>query len=133
MFGFIQQFQGFIWPGVVAAFLGAFLLPRAPAVAGLTALLLGPVCYSFFQLATCQGLFAKVLDQPLFEMHYLTQVLWSFAVVFATMVALTLAAPLSAPRKLPVREDIELKTEPIVMAAAAAVIAAVAVMFLVFR
>ena len=27
VFQYIQQFQGYIWPGVVAAFLGAFLLP----------------------------------------------------------------------------------------------------------
>jgi SSS family solute:Na+ symporter len=133
VFGFIQQFQGFIWPGVVAAFLGAFLLPRAPAAAGLTALLLGPVAYSFFQLATKQGLFAKVLDNPLFEMHYLTQVLCSFAVVSAAMIVLTLVSPLAKPRKLPVREDIALTTDPIVKAAAVAVITAVAVLFFIFR
>jgi solute:Na+ symporter, SSS family len=133
VFKFIQQFQGYIWPGVVAAFLGAFLLPRAPAVAGFTALLLGPAAYSFFQLATKQGLFAKVLDRPLFEMHYLTQVLCSFAVVSVAMIILTLVSPLSEPRKLPVREDIALTTDPIVKAAAAAVITAVAVLFFLFR
>jgi solute:Na+ symporter, SSS family len=118
---------------VVAAFLGAFLLPRAPAAAGLTALLLGPVAYAFFQLATKQGLFAKVLDQPLFEMHYLTQVLCSFAVVSAAMIVADLVSPLSKPRKLPVREDIALTTDPIVKAAAVAVITAVAVLFFIFR
>lgn len=133
VFGFIQQFQGFIWPGVVGAFLGAFLLPRAPAAAGLTALILGPVAYSFFQLATDQGLFAGILSQPLFEMHYLTQVLCSFGVVFAAMLAITFAAPLHEPRKLPVREDIALTTEPVVKIAAGLVIAGVVTLFLIFR
>lgn len=133
VFGFIQQFQGFIWPGVVGAFLGAFLLPRAPAAAGLTALILGPLAYSFFQVATKQGLFQRVLETPWFEMHYLTQVLCAFSVVFATMVAITLARPLPGPRKLPVREDIALNTEPIVKIAAALVIAGVAVLFFIFR
>ncbi len=133
VFGFIQQFQGFIWPGVVGAFLGAFLLPRAPAAAGLAALILGPLAYSFFQMATGQGLFSEILAEPWFEMHYLTQVLFSFIVVFATMIIITLAKPLSAPRKLPVREDIAITTEPVVRIAAFAVIAAVAVLFLVFR
>jgi solute:Na+ symporter, SSS family len=133
VFVFIQQFQGFIWPGVVAAFLGAFLLPKAPPAAGLTALLLGPVSYSLFQIATRQGLFENTPGKALFEMHYLTQVLCSFAVVFATMIAITLAAPLPEPRKLPVREDVSLTTDPIVTAAAVAVIAAVAVLFIVFR
>jgi SSS family solute:Na+ symporter len=133
VFQFIQQFQGFIWPGVVAAFLGGFLLPRAPAAAGLTALVLGPFCYAAFQLLTRQGLFEKVPGAAAFEMHYLTQVLGSFAVVFAAMVGITRLRPLSQPRTLPVREDIALQTEPIVKIAAGLVIAAVATLFLIFR
>ena len=133
VFTFIQQFQGFIWPGVVAAFLGAFLLPRAPAIAGFVALILGPIAYSFFQIATKQGLFSKVLAEAWFEMHYLTQVLCSFAVVFGTMILITLFHPLAEPRKLPVREDMNLQTEPIVKIAAALVIAGVAALFIIFR
>lgn len=133
VFTFIQQFQGFIWPGVVAAFLGAFILPRAPGAAGLTALILGPFAYSFFQIATKQGLFSKVLAEPWFEMHYLTQVLAAFAVVFATMCVITLVAPLKQPKTLPVREDIALQTDPVVKWAAFAVIAGVAALFIIFR
>ena len=133
VFGFIQQFQGFIWPGVVAAFLGAFLLPRAPGSAGLTALILGPIAYSLFQIATNQGLFEGVLGEPLFTMHYLTQVLGSFAIVFLTMVVMTLINPLPSARKLPVREDIALETETSVKVAAAVVIVAVAALFIIFR
>lgn len=133
VFGFIQQFQGFIWPGVVAAFLGAFLLPRAPVNSGLVALIGGPFLYTFFQIATRQGLFANVLEAPLFEMHFLMQVLSCFGVLFAIMIAMTLAAPLGEPRKLPVREDISLTTEPIVKIAAGVVIAGVVALFLIFR
>ena len=74
-----------------------------------------------------------MLEEPLFEMHYLTQVLCSFGIVFLTMIVLTLLAPLSEPRKLPVREGIALETEPIVKIAAAAVIAGVVVLFIIFR
>ncbi|BCX49709.1 sodium transporter [Haloferula helveola] len=133
VFGFIQQFQGFIWPGVVAAFLGAFLLPRAPSQAGFVALVLGPFAYSFFQIATKQGLFAGILGEPWFEMHFLTQVLCAFGVVFAVMIGITLARPLHEPRVLPEREDVALTTEPVVKVAAFAVIAAVAALFLIFR
>jgi hypothetical protein len=66
-------------------------------------------------------------------MHYLTQVLCAFAVVFATMIAITVANPLSEPRKLPVREDVALTTDTSVKVAAALVIAAVVVLFLIFR
>lgn len=133
VFEFIQQFQGFIWPGVVAAFLGAFVLPRAPAAAGLMALIAGPLLYAFFQIATKQGLFANVLTSPWFEMHFLIQVLACFVIIFAGMSVLTLAAPLSEPRKLPVREDVALHTEPAVHVAAGLVVAAVAALFLFFR
>ena len=106
---------------------------RAPGSAGLTALILGPIAYSFFQVATNQGLFKNVLGEPWFEMHYLTQVLAAFAVVFTTMIIITLVAPLAEPRKLPVRKDIALETEPIDKWAAFAVIAGVAVLFVIFR
>ena len=133
VFTFIQQFQGFIWPGVVAAFLGAFLLPRAPAAAGSVALLLGPVLYALFQALNKEGLFASVLSHRVLHMHFLIQVLACFGIVFAVMVAMTMLMPLAEPRRLPVREEIALKTEPVVFVAAGLVIAAVAALFVVFR
>ncbi|TWU67100.1 Sodium/glucose cotransporter [Crateriforma conspicua] len=133
VFTFIQQFQGFIWPGVVAAFLGAFLLPRAPAAAGSVALLLGPVMYAILQILNKEGLFADVLSERVLHLHFLTQVLVCFAIIFATMWIMTFLRPNQTPKTLPVREDIELKTEPIVRVCAAMVVTSVVVMFLIFR
>ncbi|HOK96923.1 MAG TPA: sodium/solute symporter, partial [Anaerohalosphaeraceae bacterium] len=45
VFQFIQQFQGYIWPGVVAAFLFGMLVPTAPGAAGVAALVSGPIIY----------------------------------------------------------------------------------------
>ncbi len=42
VFNYIQQFQGYIWPGVVAAFLFGMLVPQAPGSAGVAALVCGP-------------------------------------------------------------------------------------------
>ena len=42
VFNYIQQFQGYIWPGVVAAFLFGMLVPQAPGSAGVAALILRP-------------------------------------------------------------------------------------------
>jgi solute:Na+ symporter, SSS family len=132
VFQFIQQFQGFIWPGVVAAFLGAFLLPRAPAAAGAVALLLGPVLYSVFQTLTHQGLFKNLLEKPVFEMHFLIQVLACFAITFAVMAVMSLVRPLPRPVVLPVRAEMDLKTEPVVYVAGAAVILGVIAFFIIF-
>lgn len=66
-------------------------------------------------------------------MHFLVQVLCSFCIIFAVMFVMSLVKPLPEPRKLPAREEIALKTEPIVWIAAAVVVTAVAAMFVIFR
>ena len=46
VFAYIQEIWGFISPGIVAAFLMGLWLKRAPALAGRTALILGPLLYA---------------------------------------------------------------------------------------
>jgi SSS family solute:Na+ symporter len=121
VFNYIQQFQGYIWPGVVAAFLGAFLLPRAPAACGVVALVLGPVAYGVLQAT-----------EGAHGLHFLIQVLVAFGVVAVVMGAMTWLAPLKEARVLPVKQDIPLQADPVVKWAGAAVIAGVAAFFVVF-
>jgi len=128
VFQFIQQFQGYIWPGVVAAFLGAFLLPKAPPVAGIVALVSGPIIYGVFQFT-----YGKPgSGEGLHSLFFLHQVLLTFVIIAAAMVVLTLVKPLAEPRKLPVRGEVSLETEPVVKIAGAAVILAVVAFFIVF-
>lgn len=128
VFQYIQQFQGYIWPGVVAAFLMPFVLRKVPDAAGAVALLLGPACYAAFQFT------AKSEVRPWgHEIHFLLQVLLSFVIVAGVMVAMTAVAPRHTPRTLPVREEIALQTEPVVKIAGGLVILGVAIFFAVFR
>jgi len=127
VFQFIQQFQGYIWPGVVAAFLHAFLMPRAPGGAGVAALVLGPVIYGVFQFT------ARSEAHPNgHELHFLLQVLFTFLIVSAVMLALAWLRPLPGPKRLPERAEIPLRTDRLVKLAALTVIVAVGVFFLVF-
>ncbi|MHC4760717.1 MAG: sodium:solute symporter family transporter [Planctomycetota bacterium] len=119
VFQFIQQFQGYIWPGVVAAFLFGIIVKKAPGAAGVTALVSGPIIYGLFQN------FAP-------NIHFLIQVGLSFVIVIAIMALITLIKPLPEPKKLPVREDLEIKTATDVKIAGACVIAAVAVFYIIF-
>jgi SSS family solute:Na+ symporter len=119
VFQFIQQFQGYIWPGVVAAFAFGMLVERAPGAAGVASLLAGPLIYHLFQT------FAK-------ELHFLVQVALTFSLVLAVMGIITLVWPLKEPRRLPERSDLDMRTSPAVLIAGLAVIVAVAVFFLVF-
>jgi SSS family solute:Na+ symporter len=119
VFQYIQQFQGYIWPGVVAAFLFGMVVPRAPGPAAVAALLAGPILYGLFQ-RYATGL------------HFLIQVFVTFVLVVAIMGLITWLKPLATPRVLPVREGVEVRTTPGVKAAAALVLAAVAVFYVIF-
>jgi SSS family solute:Na+ symporter len=119
VFQYIQQFQGYIWPGVVAAFAFGMLVTSAPGLAGVVALIAGPVIYGLFQK------FAPGL-------HFLIQVAATFQLVLMLMGLITLWKPLDEPRKLPVREDIEIKTMPSVKIVGGLVLVAVAVFYLIF-
>jgi SSS family solute:Na+ symporter len=127
VFQYIQQFQGYIWPGVVAAFVMPFLLPKVPAAAGAVALVTGPLAYAAFQ-------FTAKSDTRSWghEIHFLLQVLMAFAVVAAVMTAMTIVTPLNQAKVLPVREEIRLDTEPVVKIAGALVILGVIAFFIAF-
>jgi SSS family solute:Na+ symporter len=120
IFDYIQRFQGYIWPGVAAAFLFGMLVPTAPGAAGAAALISGPIIY---------GLFQKFAP----EVHFLIQVAITFQLVLMIMGLITFFKPLDKPRVLPVREDIEIKTMPEVKLAGGLVLSAVAVFYIIFR
>ena len=119
VFQYIQQFQGYIWPGVVAAFLFGMVVPKAPGAAGVAALISGPIIYWHFQK------FSTTL-------HFLIQVALAFAIVVAIMGLITFLWPLRSPKVLPVREGVDTRTAPEVKIAAAVVLAAVAVFYVIF-
>ncbi len=120
VFQFIQQFQGYIWPGVVAVFVFGILVPEAPGAAGVTGLIAGPVFYGLFQHYAA-------------SLHFLLQVVVSFQLVLLVMALITFWKPLPQPRKLPVREGFDLRADPLVKWAGALVLAAVAGFYIIFR
>ncbi|PXA04288.1 solute:sodium symporter family transporter [Coraliomargarita sinensis] len=119
VFQFIQQFQGYIWPGVVAAFLFGMLVPKAPPAAGVLALVAGPMLYGILQA------FAT-------DIHFLLQVLIAFVAVCALMALVTTLSPMPEAKVLPERKDLDLETDPKVKLLGAAVILSVVVFVVVF-
>ncbi|MCX7818154.1 MAG: sodium/solute symporter [Kiritimatiellae bacterium] len=119
VFQFIQQFQGYIWPGVVAVFVAGFLVPHAPPAAGVAGLLAGPLFYGVFQRWA-----------P--NLHFLVQVAVAFQLDLLLIGLITLWAPLREPRMLPERRPLEAHTSPLVFAAGAAVLAAVGGFYVAF-
>ena len=120
VFQFIQNFQGYIWPGVVAAFVVGLILPRAPAASGVAALVGGPVIYGLFQAYSPPGF------------HFLEQVAATFVILLAIMAGMTLLWPLQQPRVLPERSDLDLRSSWGVRLAGGSVIAATLLFVVVF-
>lgn len=119
VFNFIQNFQGYIWPGVVAAFVVGLLVPQAPGSAGVAALVSGPAIYGLFQT------FAP-------NLHFLLQVALTFQLVLGVMGVITFFWPLAMPKPLPERADLDIRTTPLVRNIGIGVIALTILFYVVF-
>jgi SSS family solute:Na+ symporter len=120
VFTFIQEFQGYVSPGIVAAFVFGFAVPKAPPLAGLAALVLSAPLY---------GLLAWAWP----EVAYLHRMLMTLGALVLVMAAITLFRPLDEPRRLPVREGFDVRPSRPALAAGGAVIAAVLAFIWAFR
>ncbi|MBN1908876.1 MAG: sodium/solute symporter [Pirellulales bacterium] len=126
VFNFIQEFQGYISPGIVAAFLIGFLLKRTPAAAGTIALLVSAPIYGLLHY--------YFGDRPgtIIPLHFLVRMLITFLAVSGVMVLLTLVAPQKTPRTMPRRPDLDVRSSPLAMVLGAFVILAVIAFFAAF-
>lgn len=119
VFHYIQEFQGYISPGIVAAFVFGFIFKLAPASAGVTALLLTVPVYGF-------------LHWQFSQIAFLNRMAITFGVVLLAMAIITAVKPLAEPKQMPVREDFDLKPSPLVVWLGGAVIAAVITFYVIF-
>jgi len=100
IFTFIQEFQGFISPGILAAFLFGFLVPKAPRYFGWLAILSNVVLYGFFKLIGGAMLVnAGLWFAP--EMAFLDRMGLCFLIILAIGAAVTAIHPLKEPVKMP--------------------------------
>ncbi len=94
IFKFIQEFQGYISPGILAAFAIGFLVPRAPAACGVLSLLLCPIIYGALHA------FVPQLD-------FLNRMM----VTFFSIVLLDIVVTLIRPRSTPYRQESKTKLD----------------------
>ena len=120
VFNYIQEFQGYISPGILAAFVFGFVVKKAPPLSGVVALLASAPIYGF-------------LHWKLAHVAYLNRMAITFAAVLLLMALITAVKPLSQPREMPVREDFDTRPDPLVVGLGIAVILLVLVFFIVFR
>ena len=98
IFNFIQEFQGFISPGILAVYLFGFLVPRAPRYVGWLGILINVALYG--------GL--KWFLAP--EMAFLNRMAVCFGVVVLVLGAITFLKPMAKPVVLPTTDLIKLES-----------------------
>ncbi|MBD3375527.1 solute:sodium symporter family transporter [candidate division KSB1 bacterium] len=119
IFTYIQEFQGYISPGVLAAFVFGLLVKRAPAAAGVTALVLTVPVYGFLQW-------------QFGEIAFLNRMAITFVIVLLAMWIITLMRPLKTEKVLPVRADYDMTPTPQVLWLGIAVVVITLFLYIIF-
>jgi solute:Na+ symporter, SSS family len=96
IFTYIQEFQGFISPGVLAVFLFGLFIHRAPRSCGVVGLLLNPIVYGLL-----------LWFRP--DIAFLNRMAISLGVEIAVLGAMTLLWPLARPVTLPEQTKIAME------------------------
>lgn len=119
IFTYIQEFQGYISPGILAAFVFGILVKKAPPAAGVVALLACVPIYGFLQW-------------QFGEIAFLNRMAITFVIILLLMTIITILKPLKEPVVLPKRTDIDLTPTPQLIWLGAAVIFITLVLYAIF-
>lgn len=112
IFTFIQEFQGFISPGILAIFLFGVLVHKAPRTCGTVGLLLNPVLYGFMLWAKrIPGFGHTELAASIANIAFLNRMAICFFAILAVLTLLRLVAPMPQPVDLPVNDKINLESK----------------------
>ncbi|GAB4168843.1 MAG: hypothetical protein Kow00108_02200 [Calditrichia bacterium] len=104
IFTFIQEFQGFISPGVLAIFIFGLLIHKAPRMVGTVGLILNPIIYGILKWGNLTGIgFLETLS----SFSFLDRMAISFIIVMLVLTLITLIKPLPEPVLLPVNEKMD--------------------------
>ena len=121
IFNFIQDFQGYISPGILAAFVFGFAVPRTPPAAAVVALLGNVPVYGLLHLPA----FAQI--------SFLNKMALTFAVLVVAMALITWWRPLARPVVLPVNHQLDLTPAPVVRWVGAVIILLTISLYVIFR
>jgi SSS family solute:Na+ symporter len=131
IFAYIQEFQGFISPGILAIFLFGFFSPRTPRFFGAVGIAVNVLSYAAFKwwigplLASHGWWYAP-------QMAFLDRMALCFILVVVIGCILTWLFPLRSPVVLPENRAIDLKPSRFAAWAGAGVVVATAGLYLWF-
>ena len=119
IFNFIQEFQGFISPGILAAFVFGLTIAKTPPAAGVSALVLNVPIYGF-------------LLKYFSEIAFLNRMAITFGILLTVMAIITIVSPLTKPKEMPVRKDYDMKPATSVVGLGSAIIIVTLVLYVIF-
>ena len=119
IFTVIQEVQGLISPGILAAFAFGFVVKRAPRICGAMSLLVNIIAYSALKIAV-----------P--NLNFLNRMAVCFALCLIVMTIIRLVKPLAEPIKFESNTNIELKSSKGAMFAGALVVILTIVLYIIF-
>jgi SSS family solute:Na+ symporter len=119
IFNYIQEFQGFISPGILAAFVFGLFVKRTPAAAGITSLILSVPAYGF-------------LKWQFGSIAFLNRMAITFVLLLIVMAVITALRPLKEPKVMPVNKDFDMRSSPALKGLCVLVIAITLVLYIIF-
>ena len=119
IFKYIQEFQGFISPGILAVFVFGLLVHKAPAMCGVVGLVANPIIYGVLKIAA-----------P--NLAFLDRMAVTFFTVLALMAVITWLKPLAKPVTLPTQTRIQLESSPGAKKAGIAVVVVTLILYGIF-
>jgi len=130
IFTYIQEFQGFISPGILAAFAFGLVVKKAPKQAGVSALVLNPIIYGLLLIFFGQLPAFEAVN--VIEVAFLNRMAITFIIILIVMTVITLINPLQKPVVMPERKDFDASVAPGVKRIGAVVIVIVIALYIIF-
>lgn len=131
IFKYIQEFQGFISPGILAVFIFGFFSPRTPRWFGVVGIVTNVVAYAAFKWAIGPWLVSKGWWYS-GEIAFLDRMAICFFIVLLIGVLVTLIKPMANPVVLPVNDKIELTTSKGAQMVGIAIVIVTIALYIVF-
>lgn len=132
IFTYIQEFQGFISPGILAAFAFGLIFKKAPKQAGVAALILNPIIYGIL-LIFCGTLpYFQKMGITFMQIAFLNRMAITFIIIVIVMAVITFIKPLKKPVEMPKRKDFDMRTTVLVKRLGILVICLVIVLYIIF-
>ena len=139
VFHYIQDFQGFISPGILTAFVFGLIIKRTPAAAAIAAMLANVPIYGALHFSAVQTAIVKAVpfmgaidEAGAGSIAFLNQMAITATCLVIVMAIVTAIKPLSAPVIMPVNKDFDMKSSPIVYASGVVIVLTTLLLYYLF-